>query len=61
MITLSGDEALGFADVTGSLDVGKSADFAIVPLPATHTADPHDLLWESERSVTASWWRGQER
>ena len=33
MATLSGAEALGWADETGSLTPGKSADLVVVPLP----------------------------
>ena len=34
MATLSGAEALGWADDTGSLEAGKSADLVVVPLAA---------------------------
>jgi cytosine/adenosine deaminase-related metal-dependent hydrolase len=44
-ITLSGAEALGWADETGSFEVGKSADFVVVPLPNRDAADPHKLLF----------------
>jgi cytosine/adenosine deaminase-related metal-dependent hydrolase len=60
MATLSGAEALGWADVTGSLDAGKSADFAIVALPDHAAADPHEMLFESELPVVATWFRGRE-
>ena len=33
MATLAGAESLGFANVCGSLEAGKSADLVIVPLP----------------------------
>ena len=45
MATLSGAEALGWADETGSLDAGKSADFAVVALPNRDAADPHELAF----------------
>lgn len=43
MVTLSGAEALGWADTCGSLEVGKSADLVVVPL-ANQEAEPHELL-----------------
>ena len=51
MLTLSGAEALGWADRTGSLTPGKSADFVVLPLSDSEPADPHALVWESDRSV----------
>jgi cytosine/adenosine deaminase-related metal-dependent hydrolase len=59
MATLSGAEALGWADETGSLTPGKSADLVTVPLPAAEAADPHLLLLESSIPVQAALWRGQ--
>ncbi len=43
LATLSGAEALGFASECGSLEVGKSADFVVVPLPDAD-GDPHEML-----------------
>jgi cytosine/adenosine deaminase-related metal-dependent hydrolase len=51
MLTLSGAEALGWADETGSLAPGKSADLVVLPLPDAESADPHTLLWESALPV----------
>jgi cytosine/adenosine deaminase-related metal-dependent hydrolase len=58
MITLSGTEALGFDEETGSLEPGKSADLAVVPLP-NRDGDPHDLLFDSAEAVRAVMCRGQ--
>jgi imidazolonepropionase-like amidohydrolase len=60
MATLSGAEALDWADDAGSLEAGKSADFAVVALPNRDSADPHDLLFESDLPVTATWFRGHK-
>jgi cytosine/adenosine deaminase-related metal-dependent hydrolase len=59
MATLSGAEALGFADATGSLSPDKSADLAIVALPDREEADPHDLLFGSKLPVIATVFRGR--
>lgn len=59
MATLSGAEALGWADVTGSLTPGKSADLVVLPLPAEEHADPHRLVLESDRPVERVLWRGR--
>jgi cytosine/adenosine deaminase-related metal-dependent hydrolase len=58
LATLNGAEALGWADETGWLDVGKSADFAVVALPKRDAADPHELLFESDLPAVATWFRG---
>jgi cytosine/adenosine deaminase-related metal-dependent hydrolase len=58
MATLSGAEALGWADATGSLEAGKSADFAVVPLPPQNEPDPHILLFVSDRPVRETWFCG---
>jgi len=48
MITRNGAEALGCVAETGSLEVGKSADLAIVPLPNREEHDPHMLLFAND-------------
>jgi cytosine/adenosine deaminase-related metal-dependent hydrolase len=59
MATLSGAEALDWADQTGSLDAGKSADLIVLPLPDKDVADPHRLLFDSTLPVRAVMWRGR--
>jgi cytosine/adenosine deaminase-related metal-dependent hydrolase len=58
MGTLAGAEALGWADETGSLTPGKSADLAVVPLPDKNR-EPHELLFGSEHLVSRTMFRGQ--
>jgi cytosine/adenosine deaminase-related metal-dependent hydrolase len=57
MGTLAGAEALGWADETGSLTPGKSADLVVVPLP-NEEGDPHHLLWKSPQRVAQTLFRG---
>jgi cytosine/adenosine deaminase-related metal-dependent hydrolase len=52
MGTLAGAEALGWADESGSLEAGKSADLVAVPLPDRDAADPHDLLLAPDAPVS---------
>jgi cytosine/adenosine deaminase-related metal-dependent hydrolase len=61
MSTLSGAEALGWADTTGSLTPGKSADLVVLPLPDRDADDPHRLLFESSAAVSAVMFRGRWR
>lgn len=61
MITLSGAEALGWADETGSLTPGKSADLVVLPLPDEKRSDPHVLFLESGRPVARTLFRGAWR
>jgi cytosine/adenosine deaminase-related metal-dependent hydrolase len=58
MATLSGAEALGWADETGSLTPGKSADLVVLPLPDEDRAEPHSLVLHSSLSVQAVLFRG---
>jgi cytosine/adenosine deaminase-related metal-dependent hydrolase len=58
MLTLSGAEALGWADETGSLTPGKSADLIVLPLPNVEARDSYQLVLESTSSVRAVLFRG---
>ncbi len=53
MVTLSGAEALGWADEVGSLESGKSADFVAMPLPDRDEDDPHELLFADDEPDAA--------
>ena len=61
MVTLSGAEALGWADECGSLEAGKSADFVAVPLPDADTTDPSELLLTHHAGDRRTMFRGQWR
>jgi cytosine/adenosine deaminase-related metal-dependent hydrolase len=58
MGTLSGAEALGWGDETGSLTPGKSADLVVLPLAAAVATDPHWLVLESDLQVSKVVYRG---
>jgi aminodeoxyfutalosine deaminase len=61
MATLTGAEALGWANETGSLEIGKSADFVCVALP-NGDGEPYRLLFEgAEPSPRRTLFRGQWR
>jgi cytosine/adenosine deaminase-related metal-dependent hydrolase len=58
--TLRAAQAFGRDDEIGSLEPGKLANLAVVPLPEDNAADPHDLLFNSEINVSATWFRGKK-
>ena len=57
MATLSGAEALGWANETGSLDAGKSADLVVIPVRGD--GDPHDLFLATDEPVAKVMCRGR--
>jgi len=61
MGTLDAAWALGLDGQIGTLEPGKYADLAIVPLPDRDATDPYELLFDSDRPVQATWYRGRPR
>jgi cytosine/adenosine deaminase-related metal-dependent hydrolase len=59
MATLSGAEALGFADEAGSLEAGKSADLVVVPLAPKVYPDPYQRVLDTDLPVQRVLYRGQ--
>jgi len=57
--TLQGAKALGRDREIGTLEPGKYANLAIVPLPDRESADPYELLFDSDKPVAATWFRGK--
>jgi aminodeoxyfutalosine deaminase len=58
--TLQGAKALGCDSDIGSLQPGKTANLAIVPMPEDNSDDPYELLFNSEESVAATWFKGKK-
>ena len=57
--TLSGAQALGVDAQTGTLEAGKLANLAIIPLADRVARDPHELLFDSELPACDVWYRGR--
>ena len=58
MGTLQAAKALGRDGEIGSLEAGKYANLAVVPLSGRDAADPHELLFDSDQPVSETWFRG---
>jgi cytosine/adenosine deaminase-related metal-dependent hydrolase len=58
--TLLGAKALGRDAEIGTLQTGKYANLAIVPLPNRKSAGPYDLLFDSDKPAAATWFRGKK-
>ena len=56
--TINGARALGRDHEIGSMEPGKYANLAVVALPDRDAADPHELLFDSDQPVVATWYRG---
>jgi cytosine/adenosine deaminase-related metal-dependent hydrolase len=50
--------ALGWQEDMGSLEAGKLANLTVVGLPDRDAADPHQLLFDSDRPVVARYHHG---
>jgi cytosine/adenosine deaminase-related metal-dependent hydrolase len=59
MITLDAAEALGWAEVAGSLTPGKSADLVVLPVTDRDDIDPHRWIFDSMLPVERVMFRGQ--
>jgi cytosine/adenosine deaminase-related metal-dependent hydrolase len=58
--TWNGAFAMGLEAETGSLEVGKSADLAVVILAAGSAPDPYALLFRSENQIVTAFCAGSQ-
>lgn len=56
--TLGGAEAIGLESKIGSIEPGKQADFAVLPLSSHQPRDPHELLFAEGAATSATMSRG---
>jgi cytosine/adenosine deaminase-related metal-dependent hydrolase len=61
LATLHAAQGLGLIASIGALSSGKRADLAIVRLPDRDAVDPHDLLFDFDEPVVATWIGGVKR
>ena len=57
--TWNGAFTLGCETETGSLELGKSADLAVVSLVEGPAGDPHSVLFQAENQITAAFFGGR--
>jgi len=60
MGTIDAARALGMAPEIGTLEAGKAANLTVLALPDREADDPHDLLFDSNKPVVATWRRGRK-
>jgi cytosine/adenosine deaminase-related metal-dependent hydrolase len=58
--TLNGAKALGRSATIGTLEPGKYANLAIVPLPRRKRDGPYQLLFNADEPAVATWFRGKK-
>jgi cytosine/adenosine deaminase-related metal-dependent hydrolase len=57
--TLAGAKALGVDKLIGTLEAGKQADLAIVPLNGENARDPHELVLHASLPVAQTYIAGR--